>query len=47
MHYRLAVELDPNYKEGRHNLGLTLAESSDVAGGDAGIPRGAQNRSQL
>jgi tetratricopeptide (TPR) repeat protein len=31
-HYRLAVELDPNYKEGHHNLGLTLAESGDLAG---------------
>jgi protein O-mannosyl-transferase len=31
-HYRLAVELDPNYKEGHHNLGLTLAENGDLAG---------------
>jgi tetratricopeptide (TPR) repeat protein len=31
-HYRLAAEVDPDYKEGRHNLGLTLAENGDVAG---------------
>jgi tetratricopeptide (TPR) repeat protein len=31
-HYDLAIQIDPDYKEGHHNLGLTLAGRGDVEG---------------